>query len=190
MNLKMTDFYDRLVGPFENELNAIMDRYGVVGGANRNGVAHVLGSALISHDYHIAVADLAGWAKEALQAIVRGNDYNDFKVDVYNNDLGLQLSLEAKRNNLSRDELVSSVIDAYRSGRVANVDGPIPSLFGAVFSIKCFPASTLIALPGNATKPISDIRPGDEVLAFDPSAAGGRGALVPRRVTRLYENVS
>ena len=54
----------------------------------------------------------------------------------------------------------------------------------------CFPASTLIALPGNATKPISDIRPGDEVLAFDPSAAGGRGALVPRRVTRLYENVT
>jgi Ca2+-binding RTX toxin-like protein len=40
------------------------------------------------------------------------------------------------------------------------------------------------------TRPISDIRVGDTVLAFDPAADLGRGALVPRKVTRLYRNTT
>jgi hypothetical protein len=51
---------------------------------------------------------------------------------------------------------------------------------------RCFPFSTPIALPDASTRPIGDIHPGDIVLAFDPSANGGRGALKPARVKRLY----
>ena len=52
----------------------------------------------------------------------------------------------------------------------------------------CFPASTPIAISLTETRPISDIRVGDTVLAFDPAADLGRGALVPRKVVRLYRN--
>jgi len=40
------------------------------------------------------------------------------------------------------------------------------------------------------TKPISDIRVGDTVLAFDPAADQGRGALAPRKVVRIYRNTT
>lgn len=36
--------------------------------------------------------------------------------------------------------------------------------------------------------PIEAVRPGDAVLAIDPAAEGGRGALVPPRVARLFAN--
>jgi len=54
----------------------------------------------------------------------------------------------------------------------------------------CFPASTPIAISPTETRPISDIRVGDTVLAFDPAADLGRGALVPRKVVRLYRNTT
>ena len=50
----------------------------------------------------------------------------------------------------------------------------------------CFPAATPIAVSLTETRPISDIRVGDTVLAFDSSADLGRGALVPRKVVRFY----
>lgn len=50
-----------------------------------------------------------------------------------------------------------------------------------------FPAGTPIATPAGAV-PVEDVRPGDHVLAFDPSVDGGRGALVPARVVRLFDN--
>lgn len=49
----------------------------------------------------------------------------------------------------------------------------------------CFPADTLITLPGGVTKPISGIRIGDWVMAFD-----GFDKLVLRKVLRLYSNVT
>lgn len=54
----------------------------------------------------------------------------------------------------------------------------------------CFPASTSIAISHTETRPISDIRVGDTVLAFDAAADLGRGALVPRKVVRLYRNTT
>jgi hypothetical protein len=50
---------------------------------------------------------------------------------------------------------------------------------------RCFPANTPILLPDHSEKPISDIRVGDAVLAYD-----GFGALAPRKVSRLYRNVT
>ncbi|HGG59712.1 MAG TPA: hypothetical protein ENK26_07330, partial [Gammaproteobacteria bacterium] len=55
---------------------------------------------------------------------------------------------------------------------------------------KCFPASTPIAISATETRPIRDIRVGDTVLAFDPTADLGRGALVPRRVVRIHRNAT
>ena len=51
----------------------------------------------------------------------------------------------------------------------------------------CFPSGTLIAVP-DGTSSIDSLRPGDVVLSFDPSVDFGRGALVPKRVVRLFRN--
>ncbi len=56
----------------------------------------------------------------------------------------------------------------------------------------CFPASTPIQIGPAEAKAISDIRVGDVVLAFDPDAGFGRGALVPRHlanavISNFYE---
>lgn len=51
----------------------------------------------------------------------------------------------------------------------------------------CFPSGTdIFTVSGQA--PIESLLPGDLVLAFDPSADLGRGALVPKRVVRLFHN--
>ena len=54
----------------------------------------------------------------------------------------------------------------------------------------CFLAGTQILMADNTEKPIEEIRPGDEVMAFDPRAEGGRGALVPKKVTRTFQNTA
>jgi hypothetical protein len=56
--------------------------------------------------------------------------------------------------------------------------------------IKCFARQTPIAMGDGSFRMIEDIRAGDTVLSFDPTADHGRGALVPRRVTRLYHNTT
>jgi hypothetical protein len=56
--------------------------------------------------------------------------------------------------------------------------------------VSCFPANTPIQTSLTSTTLISDLRVGDVVLAFDPHAELGRGALVPRRVTRLFHNTT
>ncbi len=53
---------------------------------------------------------------------------------------------------------------------------------------QCFPAHTRIQTSRTTSTAISALRVGDMVLAFDARADKGRGALVPRRVTRLYRN--
>jgi hypothetical protein len=55
---------------------------------------------------------------------------------------------------------------------------------------KCFPATTHVQTSSTETKPISEIRVGDVVMSFDPTADGGRGALVPKRVKRLFRNTT
>jgi len=52
------------------------------------------------------------------------------------------------------------------------------------------PADTPITISPTETRPIRDIRVGDTVLAFDPAAGLGRGALVPRRVVRIHRNAT
>ncbi len=55
---------------------------------------------------------------------------------------------------------------------------------------RCFLAGTTILMADNARKSIEQIRIGDMVMAFDARAEAGRGALVPRRVTRTFQNIT
>lgn len=54
----------------------------------------------------------------------------------------------------------------------------------------CFPQGTQIDVPDGSTVPIESIRRGDSVLSFDSTAELGRGALVTKRVTQVFENVT
>lgn len=55
---------------------------------------------------------------------------------------------------------------------------------------KCFAAGTRIKSACGGETPIEDICAKNLVLAFDPSVDAGRGALVPRRVTRVFRNIT
>jgi len=55
-------------------------------------------------------------------------------------------------------------------------------------ALQCFPGETLISMANGRKKPISQIRVGDMVMSFDPAANKGRGGMVPKRVTRLFQN--
>ena len=55
---------------------------------------------------------------------------------------------------------------------------------------RCFLAGTPILMADGQEKPIEDIRVGDLVMSFDPSADQGRGALVPKPVSRTFQNVT
>ncbi len=83
-----------------------------------------------------------------------------------------------------------SVIDAIARGeplpdgetyRATSERGQIP---------KCFLPGTPILMADGTEKPIEQIRIGDLVMAFDATAAFGRGALVPRPVTRTFQNIT
>jgi hypothetical protein len=55
---------------------------------------------------------------------------------------------------------------------------------------RCFLAGTPILMADGQEKPIEDIRVGDMVMSFDPAADQGRGALVPKPVSRTFQNVT
>lgn len=54
----------------------------------------------------------------------------------------------------------------------------------------CFEGHTPILMAGGGLRHISEIKVGDEVLAYSETAEGGRGALVARRVTHLFRNLT
>ncbi len=68
--------------------------------------------------------------------------------------------------------------------------GPGPHTLELMSVPRCFPAHTRIQTSRTTSTAISALRVGDVVLAFDARADKGRGALVPRRVTRLYRNTT
>lgn len=80
-----------------------------------------------------------------------------------------------------RDLVMAREIPSYRQ--------EIGEKYGLVDPL-CFPASTPTAVSLTATRPICDIRVGDTVLAFDPAADLGLGALVQRKVVWLYRHTT
>jgi hypothetical protein len=98
---------------------------------------------------------------------------------------------------LQKGYSTAQILNAFRGrGYAITNDGTIvddrgrtlgPSAHAAV---KCFARDTPIEMADSNTKPISEIRVGDVVMSFDPTADGGRGALVPKRVKRLFRNTT
>ena len=86
---------------------------------------------------------------------------------------------------LSREEIeaiagANSLTPRFRSGSsLNNSNAP-----------RCFLAGTPILMADGQEKPIEDIRVGDLVMSFDPSADQGRGALVPKPVSRTFQNIT
>ena len=87
----------------------------------------------------------------------------------------------AVKAEILRDLLTAREIPAYRQ--------EVALKYG-LMNPRCFPADTPIAISACEAKPICNIRVGDTVLAFDPAAGLGRGALVPRRVVRTHRNTT
>lgn len=66
------------------------------------------------------------------------------------------------------------------------------SPFGSVgpfYGPRCFPAGTGI-LTAKGERQISDICIGDVVITYDPDVSKGRGGLVYKRVTRVFQNTT
>jgi hypothetical protein len=133
--------------------------------------------------------------------------------DEFNNLVGRQIAQYALENGLPRSALGYLIADALKQGLlisdegrdprntigVLNTEEYVPSealrglmmrMYGIELNARCFPADTPIQTSLTSTKPISEIRVGDVVMAFDPVADGGRGALVPKRVKRLFRNTT
>jgi hypothetical protein len=92
---------------------------------------------------------------------------------------------DAQGNIVSRSQVRTAVTNGFET-----LDMIRDAYRGKGLVEQCFPASTPITISLTETRPISDIRVGDTVLAFDPAADLGRGALVPRKVVRLYRNTT
>jgi Ca2+-binding RTX toxin-like protein len=133
---------------------------------------------------HTVAALWAGYHKSwILEAIANLNETED--PDQAVNYVAIRLGNTITDQNIDQLALLllkglgtSEAVEAYLESR-ADLWAP-----------KCFPASTPVRTSRTASTPISRLRPGDTVLAFDPRANRGRGALVARRVTRLYRNTT
>lgn len=69
-----------------------------------------------------------------------------------------------------------------------DLDGTVEKVATVIPTSLCFAAGTLVSMADGSQMPIERVQPGDVVLAFDPSENFGRGALVPKRVVRLFQN--
>lgn len=72
----------------------------------------------------------------------------------------------------------------------ATVQYHLRPAFEGKLNSQCFIGATPIRIGSTSTKLISEITIGDIVQAFDPFDQLGRGELVPRRVTRIFRNVT
>ena len=55
---------------------------------------------------------------------------------------------------------------------------------------KCFPAGTRISQPNGVQKTIENLKPGEEVLSFNPAVSSGLGELHHRRIKNVFHNVT
>ena len=78
---------------------------------------------------------------------------------------------------------IQGLIDAGLSG------DQIPNINSAVWAF-CFSGETEISMADGSKKRIDEIVAGDEVLAFSEFDEGGKGELVPRKVVRLFHELT
>lgn len=80
--------------------------------------------------------------------------------------------------------------DYVRNGGTLS-DRPWPYFYRDTPSgLNCFLAGTPIRMADGTEKPIEAVKAGDWVMSFDAAENGGRGGLVPGRVSRTFQNVT
>ena len=116
------------------------------------------------------------------------------KFDKDGNLIGYTVFEAIGSSEMGRNWLISFVDLSGRDlakPRIVPMDVQTSLVLGSGFAVsRCFPAHTRIQTSRTTSTAISALRVGDVVLAFDARADKGRGALVPRRVTRLYRNTT
>ena len=106
------------------------------------------------------------------------------------------------RPNISQDQVLELAVERIEFLSLLDsefIDGLSPEFrsmleemqaFSNGIVSRCFSGRTPIYTPSGRSIPLEDLQVGDTIVAFDARADKGRGALVPRRVTRLYRNTT
>jgi hypothetical protein len=159
---------------------------GILGGAavaiGIDNLPHFLGDDVRHTVVTTVTTGQNGEVSKQIHSIIRSAWVDGQKVDVLHTTT-VTIDVHGKVVGRSQDatpvtnglQTLDQIRDAYRGNGLIE---------------QCFPASTPITISPTETRPISDIRVGDTVLAFDSAADLGRGALVPSRVVRLYRNTT
>jgi hypothetical protein len=111
-----------------------------------------------------------------------------FDADVYNDIMGVQATSRNQKNRSAGEKAINGQNFERLIKRLQQRINPDWLAPDFQYTIQCFPSFTPIQISKTETKPISKICVGDVVMSFDPKADGGRGALVPKRVKRLFRN--
>jgi Ca2+-binding RTX toxin-like protein len=122
----------------------------------------------------LPVLGKVGNSNSAARAVIEILGLNPNDLDFKLNPVGFNVDLSKK--GMPLPFFYNSLAHALAVPNSVPIPSPAP---------RCFPAGTLISLPGDKVLPIEAIAVGDSVLAFDET-----GTLVPARVSRLYENVT
>jgi hypothetical protein len=136
-----------------------------VGDRFKNFVGGIFGSSKDDYDFRSYIKSGVPFAKWDIESQAQ------YFEEMYYRSIGSKGRLP----DISNEELSAIAIRA----NLLHITPPEP---------KCFPSATLIQTSITESKPICEIRVGDVVMSFDPTADGGRGALVPKRVKRLFRN--
>ncbi len=143
----------------------------------------------------------AGLTPEELSVSYRMQLASDFDQGLTGSQArALQIrTFEAMNYTRREAEVLTAYREALKFGSVQQIDTALQALsdmsqtppdeLDKVWAF-CFAGDTPVAMADGSHRPIADVAVGDEVLAFSVLADGGRGPMVPRRVTRLFRNVT
>jgi hypothetical protein len=181
--------------PFSNAI--VRDRFIIPGGYNSNVISFAVGNLDPNTPY-------AGQAKIAIYDFNAGSFTSPFGsgpmpvpglINRLLDTLGLADKLTQTNATNAAFNItnmgggpVSPTDPAYITSLARNSDRQIVQQFSA--PSPCFAAGTPILMANGTKKPIEEIRIGDMVLAFDSRIERGRGHMIPRKVVRLFENVT
>jgi hypothetical protein len=152
---------------------------------NYNGVTQMGGNGFVAEFTPVASYSL-GYTGAALGVDLATIIAGGGGLNVWNKHVGHNANIDDSGLLGNNPKNVKNIIKGYQDYLRLHAGGK----GSLVQPPKCFPSDTMISLENGNTKPISEIRVGDVVMSFDPAVDGGRGALVPKRVKRLFRNTT
>lgn len=178
------DSYDIAAAAGEGDFHEVIVETGGLAGGVAGGLA---GAALAAGTITVAFGYVPGFGQAAIFiAGVAGGIAGEKKTEEFiEYILSLGPGVGAEMQSYSLLGSATYTRWAQSQGLPLSNDYPIDLINGGP---KCFPSNTPILLASGEMRAICAVRAGDLILAFDGAADLGRGALVPKRVTRLYRN--